>query len=149
MRPIEEPRVPRCYSSSFLRQPLSSGSGGGQCPHAGMLCTQHFEARGAPKDDVVRHRVIVGHKTLNKFTGVDPQGVGPNQITVWRDTTSPVFKLRNESVILGAHLLGEFALRQPALLPQLAQPTARLAPQFLRQLGRSSLWMGIHCGFPK
>src|SRR5215510_1738112 len=72
--------------------------------------------------DVVCHWVVVGQNPLNKLARLDPQGLGPNQVTVRRDTALPVLELRNESVIFGPHHFGQLALGQTALLSQLAQP---------------------------
>jgi hypothetical protein len=78
---------------------------------------RRFEPSVAPENDIVRHRIVVRHEPQNKFTGLDPQGVSPNQVTVWWDTTSSVLELRNESVVLGAHLFREVTLGQTASLP--------------------------------
>src|SRR5215510_13160727 len=74
------------------------------------------------ENDVVCHWVVVGQNPLNKLARLDPQGLGPNQVTVRRDTALPVLELRNESVIFGPHHFGQLALGQTALLSQLAQP---------------------------
>jgi hypothetical protein len=53
--------------------------------------SQHFEARLTPEEDVVRHGIVVGHEAANKLARIDSQGVGPEQVTVRRNTTSTVF----------------------------------------------------------
>jgi len=71
-------------------------------------------------------RVIVGHQPANEHLRLDRQGVSPSQVAVRGNTTVPVFELRNECVVFGSHFLRQFALRQTALFPQLAQPASRL-----------------------
>jgi hypothetical protein len=78
------------------------------------------------EDDPVSFRVVVGREALNELTGRNLEGVGPHQVSVLRDKTSTVLKLGYESVDLDSHFFSQFALGQTALLPQLAQPAARL-----------------------
>src|SRR5215216_2500086 len=101
-----------------------------------------------PEDDFVRDGIVIGHESANERARLEAQDFGPDQITVRRNASPPVFKLRNERVILGSHALGHFALRQAAFLPQFTQPSPRFIAQFLCELGRPPLRVGIHYGFP-
>jgi hypothetical protein len=58
------------------------------------------------EDDLVSIWIIVIREASNQFAGLDLQGVGPHKVTIWRDTTSPVLKLRYESVELDPHFVG-------------------------------------------
>src|SRR5262245_36214175 len=89
--------------------------------------------------------VVVGGQELNKLTRLDLQGVGPHQVTVRRDITVPVLKLRYETVAIDSHCVGQFALGHSALLYQLAYPKSRLSASLLRlQLGRPLPYLRVH-----
>jgi hypothetical protein len=61
--------------------------------------------------DALVQRIIVGHESANELTLVDSEGMGPNRITIGRNTTSPSLQLGNERVVLDAHLSGQLPLR--------------------------------------
>jgi len=82
-------------------------------------------------------RAIADHQPANEHLRLDGQGVSPSQVAVRGDTTVPVFELRNECVVPGSHLLRQFALRQTAVFPQLAQPASRQLAQLPRQVVRT------------
>jgi hypothetical protein len=54
--------------------------------------------------------VVVIREASNELTRFDLQSLRPNKVTIWRNTTSPLLKLRYESVDLGSDFVGEFAL---------------------------------------
>jgi len=57
------------------------------------------------EDDLVRLWVVVIREASNELTGLDLQGLGPYKVTIRRDKTSPVLKLRYEGVELGSHFV--------------------------------------------
>jgi hypothetical protein len=73
------------------------------CPHVGSPLPA--------RNDALVQRIIVGHESANELTLVDSEGMGPDRITIGRNTTSPSLQLGNERVVLDAHLSGQLPLR--------------------------------------
>src|SRR5215475_564001 len=86
------------------------------------------------EDDLVRQRLVIGHELRHELARLDPQCVRPDQVVARRNAASPALELRNKRVVLNTNLLGQFGLRQIALLPKLAQPASRVDAELLHSL---------------
>ena len=82
--------------------------------------------RFTSENDVVRDGVVECHKSTNELAWFDAQSTRPDQIAVGRDSRPAVLNMRNQSVILGAQLLRQFALGKPAFLAMFLQPASGL-----------------------
>src|SRR5262249_34904916 len=103
-----------------------------------------FDLRRLIEQDAVGHRIIIRHEGANELALVDSERVCPCEIAVGRNATASGLELRDERVVLGADLRGQFPLRQTALLAQFAQPISRPIAQLLRELTRTPLRMSVH-----